>query len=213
MFSPLTFFAELPGTFSYQSSAVYLAKTALVVALINSLVLTLAFYVVVESFSSILTAFTVLFGTLLTPLIAVAANIPPDKVPAAVESFAKSGGLQVGILSAKLGAFLFVGYFGTIVMSTCLQSGIAHGIARLLGCTGSFRATAATYSFGSAAWMLSVIPLVNVLAPIYGFALDIFGIRSAHQVSGAKATLTVAAATAVSAITFIMMLGSNSFCR
>lgn len=204
LFSPRAFFAQFQGPFSFRRSVVYLSQTALVVSLINTLVLTLVFYVVVAFFASILTAFTAIFGTLLTPLIAVVANIPPDKVPGAVESFARNSELQAGIMSARLGAFLFVGFFGTIVMSTCLQAGIAHGIARLLGCAGTFRATAAAYSFGSAAWMLSVIPIVNVFAPIYGAALDIFGMRHVHQLSSARATLTVVMAAAVPTIAFIV---------
>jgi hypothetical protein len=94
LFSPRDFFAQLQfqEPFSYQRSAIHLAKTALVVSLINALVITAIFYVVASSFSAILMAFTVLFGTLLTPLIAVAGNIPPEKVPGAVESFVKSGG-------------------------------------------------------------------------------------------------------------------------
>jgi hypothetical protein len=203
LFSPRAFFAQLQEPFSYRRSAVYLAKTAFVVSLINALALTLIFYVVVAFFASVLTAFTVILGTLLTPLIAVAANIPPDKVPGAVESFARNGAVEVGILSAKLGAYLFVGYFGGIMMSTCLQAGIAYGIARLLGGASSFRATVAAYSFGSAAWMLSVVPVVNVFAPIYGAILDIFGVRHVHRLSTAKTVLAVVTAAAIPVIAFI----------
>ncbi len=204
LFSPRAFFAQLHEPFSYRSSVVYLAKSALIASLINTLALTLIFYVVMASFASIVTAFTVLFGILLTPLIAVAANIPPEKVPAAVESFARNGGLQVGIMSARLGAYLFLGYFGTIMMSTFLQAGIAHGIARLLGSAASFRATATAYSYGSAAWMLSVIPFVNVLTPIYGALLNIFGMRQVHRLSGPKAAFTIAMAATVPVIGFII---------
>lgn len=210
LFSPRAFFAQSQGQLTYRSSVVYLAKTALVASLINTVLLTAIFYVVVASFASILTAFIAIFGTLLTPLIAVAANIAPDKVPGAVESFARNGELQAVMISVKLGAFLLAGYFGTIVISTCLQAGIAHGIARWLGRGGSFRATVAAYSFGSAAWMLSVVPLVNVIAPIYGAALNFFGMRHVHKLSSAQAMFTVALAAAVPAITFMLF---SSCCK
>lgn len=204
LFSPRVFFARSQEQVSYRRSVVYLAKTALIASLINTLILTAVFYIVAASFTSILSAFIVLFGTLFTPLIAVIANIPLDKVPAAVESFARNGELQTGMLSAKLGGFLLVGYCGTIVISTCFQAGIAHGISRLFGGAGSFRSTAAAYSFGSAAWMLSFIPILNVIAPIYGAALNFFGMRQLHQLSGAQATFTVVLAAAVPALTFMM---------
>ncbi|MBY0548409.1 MAG: YIP1 family protein [Candidatus Obscuribacterales bacterium] len=207
LFSPRAFFAESTGKLGYCVSMVYLAKTALIASLINTLLLTTIFYAVVASFASILTAFTAILGTLLTPLIAVAANIPPDKVPGAIESFARNGEFHTIMISVKFGAILLVGYFGTIVISTCLQAGIAHLIARLLGSTGSFRATAAAYSFGSAAWMLSVIPLLNVIAPVYGAALNFYGMRNVHQLSSAQTTLTVGLAVAVPLVTF--MLCSN----
>lgn len=207
LFSPRAFFAQSQGQFSYRHCAVYLAKTAVVASLLNTLIITVVFYVVAAAFTSILTAIIVLFGTLFTPLIAVVANMPLDKVPAAVESFAKNGELQTGILSAKLGVFLLVGYFGAIVISTCIQAGTAHGIARLFGCAGSFRATAVAYSFSSAAWMLSAIPIVNVFAPIYGAALNFFGMRQVHQLSRSQAVFTVALAAALPAMVF-MMCGS-----
>lgn len=211
LFSPRAFFAQLQlqEPFSYRRSLLHLAKTALVVSLLNTLVLTTIFYVIVASFSSILIAATVLFGTLLTPVIAVAGNIPPEKVPGVVESFAKSGGSQVAIFSVKLGVFLFAAYFGTIISSTCLQAGIAHCIARLLGCTGSFRSTAAVYSLGSAAWTLSLIPGVNAFAPIYGAALDIFGMQHGQGLTGAKASLAVAAAAAIPIVAFLLYSSSN----
>lgn len=198
LFSPRTFPAQLAEPFTYRKSVAYLAKTALAASLTYSLGLTVLFYVILASFASILTAFMAIIGTLLTPAIAVVANIPPEKVPAAIESFARSGGLQVAMISVKLGVFLLVGFFAAIMTSTCLQAVIAHGIARLLGCAGSFRATAAAYSFGSAAWMLSVIPVVNLFAPLYATALSVIGMRHAHQLSLAKAAfVTVASAVAI----------------
>lgn len=211
LFSPRAFFAQSQGQLSYRSSVVYLAKTALVTSLINTLLLTAIFYVVVASFASILIAFTAIFGILLTPLIAVAANITPDKVPAAVESFARNAELDAVMISVRLGVFLLVGYFGTIVTSTCLQAGLAHGIARLLGCTGSFRATAAAYSFGSAAWMLSVVPILNVIAPIYGIALNFFGMRQVHELSRTQAMFTVALAATIPTITLMLCSGMCKF--
>ncbi|MGD9679888.1 MAG: YIP1 family protein [Candidatus Obscuribacterales bacterium] len=208
LFSPRSFFAHFPEPSDYRSSVIYLAKTALVVSLINSLVLTAIFYVVVDSFASILTAFMMIFGALLTPLIAVAANIQPDKVPGVIESLARNGGLEVRLLSAKIGAFLFVAYFGTVIISTCIQAGVAHGVARLMGSAHSFRATAAAYSFGSAAWMLSVVPVVSVAMPIYCAVLYIFGMQQAHKLSRAKAILAVlVAAAVVPGIAFLMYCG------
>lgn len=182
---------------------VYLAKTAFVVSLINSLVLTLIFYVIASSLASILGAFIVVFGTLLTPLIAVAENLPPEKVPAAVAAFAKDGSLQVLALSAKLGAIFFIGNFCTIIGSTCAQVGIAHGMARLLGSTASFRATAAAYTFASAAWTLTSIPILNFIAPIYGAVLDVIAMRHLHQLSLGKAITAVAIAAVVPLIVLI----------
>lgn len=210
LFSPRSFFAQLPEPSDYRSSVIYLAKTALVVSLINALVLTAIFYVVVDSFASILTAFMMIFGTLLTPLIAVAANIQPDKVPAAIESLARNGGFEVRLLSAKIGAFLFVGHFCTIFVSTGIQAGVAHGVVRLMGSAHSFRTTAAAYSFGSAAWMLSVVPVVSMAMPIYCAVLYMFGMQHAHQLSRAKAVLTVVVAAAVPLFALVMYCGRSN---
>lgn len=203
LFAPREFFEQLREQSSYRRSVVYLAKTAFIASLINALVLTLMFYLLASAFASILSAFVVVFGILLTPLIAVAANLPPDKVPGAVAAFAKDGGIQVLILSAKLGAFFFVGNFCTIIASTCLVAGIAHAITRLLGSTIGFRATATAYSFASAAWMLSSIPVVNLITPIYGVVLDIIAMRQLHSLSRAKAIAAVAIAAVIPGIGLI----------
>ncbi|MBX9687130.1 MAG: YIP1 family protein [Candidatus Obscuribacterales bacterium] len=197
LFSPRTFFKQLQGPFSYRKSVTYLAKTALVASLVNTILLTLIFYLILASFASILSASTLLFGILLTPLIAVAANIPPEKVPTLLESFARNGGIQVAIMSARFGAFLFLGYFGTITIGTIIQAGIAHGIARLFGSAAGFRVTATIYSYGSAAWMLSVIPIVNLLSSFYAAVLIFFGMRQLHELSGVKAIFALVMAAAV----------------
>ncbi len=204
LLSPRAFFAQLQEPFNFRKSLVYLTKTALIVAAINTLILTTIFFVVFSSFASILSAFTVIAGVLMTPLIAVAANISPDKVPAAIESIARNGELQVAMISARVGAFIFLGYFATIMMSTCIQSVIAHGFARLLGCAGGFRATAAVYSFAGAAWLLSVIPIVNLFTPVYGAVLNAFGIRHVHQLSSARASFAIALSIAVPVIGCIL---------
>ncbi len=205
LFTPREFFEQLREQCSYRRSVVYLAKTALIASLINAFILTLMFYLLASAFASILSAFVVVFGILLTPLIAVAANVPPDKVPGAVAAFAKDGNMQVFILSAKLGAFLFVGNFCTIIASTCLLAGIAHAITRLLGSTVGFRATAAAYSFASAAWALSSIPVVNLITPIYGVVLDIIAIRQLHALSRAKAIAAVAIAAVIPVIALTIL--------
>lgn len=210
LFSPRSFFAQTPEPSDYRSSVIFLAKTALVVSLINALVLTAIFYVVVDSFASILTAFMMIFGTLLTPLIAVAANIGPDKVPGAIEALARNGGFEVRMLAARVGAFLFVAYFGSIIAFTFIQAGVAHGVARLMGSVCSFRATAAVYSFGSAAWMLSIVPVVSLAMPIYCAVLCFFGMQHAHQLSRARAILSVAVAAAVPAIAFVICCGRSN---
>lgn len=211
LFTPRSFFAHLTDLLSsYRTSVVYLAKTALVASLINALVLAVIFYLVVSAFASILTAFMSIFGILLTPLIAVAANIPPDQVPAAIESIARRGDLEVCMLSARFGAFLFVAYFGIIVTATCIQAGVAHGVAHLLGSARSFRETAAAYSFGSAAWLLSVVPVLNAVAPIYCAVLCIFGMQHVHQLSRTRATLTVVVAAAVPVIAFLIYWGVSN---
>ena len=123
--------------------------------------------------------------------------MPPEKVPAAVESFARGGGMQVLILSAKLGGFLLFVNFSSAVASTCLQAGISHLIARLLGSRDTFRATAAAYAYGSAAWMLSIIPIISPLAPIYGAVLDIIAMQRLHQLSLLRAIVAVTTGVAI----------------
>lgn len=189
LFSPRVFFAQTFEAMSYRSSLIYLAKTTLLVSLISALILSIIFYVIVASFTSILSAFVLVFGILITPLLAVAMNIPPEKVPAALESFARNGDLQVATTSIRLAAFLFVAYLGCIFTGTFVQAGIAHGVARLLGSRASFRATVCVYSLGSAAYLLSIIPLVSFCAPFYAAVLIALGLRSAHNLSIPKATL------------------------
>lgn len=167
----------------------------------------LLFYLIASAFASILSAFVVTFGVLLTPLIAVATNLPPDKVPGAVAALAKNGSIELLILSAKLGLFFFIANFCTISVSTVLQALIAHGITRLLGSTKSFRATAASYAFADAAWTLSCIPVVNLITPIYGAILDIIAMRHLHQLSLAKAIGAVATAAIIYVIGLIIILG------
>lgn len=210
LLSPRATFSQIAEPFSYRDSVIYLVKTALLAAMLNALGLSLIFFVVAESFASILSAFIVLFGVLLTPLIAIAAGIPPEKVPSAVESFAASGGAQAALLTVKLAAFLFGGFFCTIISSTALQAGIAHLVARLLGCAGVFRATLAAYSLGSAAWLLCAVPVLNLLAPFYAAVLNIFGMRELQQLSALRATLAVMFALAVSTITLVVFLGLRS---
>lgn len=208
LFSPQTFFRELEEPSNYRSSVAYLAKTVFAATLINTIILTLLFYVILSSFVSIISAFIAIFGIVLTPLISVAANIPPEKVPEAVASYASNGGLQVAMLSARFGAILLLGQFGSIMICTCLQAGFAHAIARLLGSAGSFRATMSAYSFSSAAWMLSVVPIVNLFAPFYCAVLCTSGMRYAHQVSTGKAALATLLAAAIQVIGFIIIISN-----
>lgn len=204
LFAPRVFFEQLRGQDSLRSSVVYLLKTAFAVSLINAVVLAVMFYVLVSAFTSIFSALIVVVGTLLTPLIAVAANMSPEKVPAAVANFAKDGGLLVPIISAKLGVLLFAGQFCTIIASTSIHAGVAHGIARLLGSSRTFSFTAAAYAFSSAAWMLSIIPAVNLIAPVYGAVLDVIAMRLVHQLSIAKATVAVILAVVAPAVVCIL---------
>lgn len=206
IFSPRAFFAKLEEPCSYRHSLVYLAKTALAASFINTLVITTTFYIVASSFASILSAFILIFGVLLTPLIAVAANISPEKVPSLIESFTRIGEVQIAITSARLGVLLLAGFFGTIVTSTCLQAAIAHSIARLLGSNSNFRATASVISYGSAAWMLSTIPFLSVCAPVYAAVLNILGMKSAHKLNTARATFIIAIASAMPVIGAILYL-------
>ena len=208
--SPRATFAQMSAPFSYRDSVVYLVKTALLAAAINALVLSLLFFAVMESFASILSAFIVIFGVLLTPLISVAANISPEKVPAAVESFARNGGVQVALMTVKFASLLFVGFFCVIITSTCLQAGIAHLVARMLGCAFGFRATLAAYSFGGAAWLLCAIPILNLFALIYAIVLNIFAMRQLQQLSFGKAGLAVVVALAVSVIVTLILVGVRS---
>ncbi|MBX9573488.1 MAG: YIP1 family protein [Candidatus Obscuribacterales bacterium] len=205
MFTPQAFFKQLRGQYCYRDSMLYLAKTSFVVSAVNALLVTLVFYVLASSFVSILSTFMVIVGTLLTPLIAVAANLPPEKVPGAVAALAKDGGTQVLILSAKLLILFFISNCCTIIASTCLLAGISHGITRLLGGPGSFRATAASYAFASAAWTLSSIPVVNLLAPIYGAVLDIIAMRELHEISRAKAITAVTISALIPLIALILL--------
>lgn len=147
----------------------------------------------------------VIVGTLLTPLIAVAANLPPEKVPGAVAAIAKDGGIQVIILTAKLGVLFFVGNSCTIIASRCLLAGIAHGIIRLLGSTRSFRTTAASYAYASAAWTLSTIPIVNLLSPVYGAVLDVIAMRRLHESTYTRAISAVAIAAVIPVIALILV--------
>ena len=89
LLSPVSFFAQWPGNVSFKTSSLYLVKTALITALLHALVWAVIFYVIAACFLSVMSAFVAIFGVLLTPVIAVAANIPPDKVVDHVSQFAK----------------------------------------------------------------------------------------------------------------------------
>lgn len=203
VFHPKTFLAARPEPFSFRASAAFLVKIALAVSLINALLFTAIFYVVTASFIDVVNAFIAIFGTLLTPLIAVAANIPPETVPQAVAAMAKNGGAGVSVFAAKLGAVLFAGNFVVIVLGTTVQTGIAHVVTRLLGGSGSFRATASAYCLGSVAFVLTVVPLVNLITPLYAGLLYMFGVRQWHQLSTPKATVVVFTAASVPLIALL----------
>lgn len=210
LFSPRAFFSHLSAPLSYRVSLIYLAKTSLLTSSLITLLVTVSFFVVMECFASMLAAFAAIFGVLFSPLISIAANIPLEQVPAAITSFANNGSAQVGLMAIRLGAFLLPACFLAIVMSTFVQAGISHGVARLLGSVASFKATVAAYSFASAAWVLSVVPIVNVIAPLYGAYLNAAGMRSLHGLSTVKAIFAIILAISFSIICTLVIIGGKT---
>jgi hypothetical protein len=204
LFGPTLFFSNLPPAVGYQTTALYLGKTALVISLVHAIVISAVFYCVVTSFASILAAFIAIFGVLLTPVIAVAGNIPPEQVPAAIAEFSKGGGTQILALTAKLGLFIFLSLFMLTFIGTAALGSIAYAGARALGGKGSAADTASACAYGSAAWLLTLVPVVNAFAPIYTATLGFVGIKSVHKLSTIKALAVVAFAALVPTIAIVI---------
>jgi hypothetical protein len=94
--------------------------------------------------------------------------------------FSISAALATAIMTPILGIiFLFIG------------AAIFYAIYKVLGGTGSYEGTVRFISYASAPMVLSWIPLIGLIAGIYGIYLYIVGGMSVHNVSMGKSAIAV----------------------
>lgn len=210
LFSPRAFFSHLSAPLNYRESLIYLAKTAALTSLVATLAVSVLSFIVFGLFASLLAAFSMILGILFAPLISIAANIPLERVPTELASFANNSWLQALLMSVRLAAHILPRCFLAIVLSTFLQAGISHGVARILGSKGSFSATVTAYCLGSAVWLISVVPILNIIFPLYGAYLNVAGMRSLHGLSTAKAVFAIILAISFSIICTLVIIGGKT---
>ena len=106
--------------------------------------------------------------------------------------------------------FGLAGSFGSLILNTILAPiyvivalGIVSGIYHLLvllfvrPSNAGFEATFRVVSYVQALQLISWIPIVNIIAGIYGIVLSVLGIREVHSTTTGKAALVVLIPVAV----------------
>ena len=108
-----------------------------------------------------------------------------------------------------------VGFIVTLILSPIytavallIGAGIYHLLVLLLVRPGNagFEATFRVVCYVAAIQLVSWIPIVNIIAGIYGIVLSIFGIREVHSTTTGKALLVVLIPVAV-ILLLVLLLG------
>lgn len=135
-----------------------------------------------------------------------------------------------GVLGGILG-FLFslaflgdpdvgiVGVFGNLILgivfapvvaaiTLAVVSGILYLLVLLLvrPSNAGFEATLRVVSYSFVYWLVSWIPIINIVAPIYGIVLAIFGIREIHATTTGKAAAVVLIPVVVGILLIVLLV-------
>jgi hypothetical protein len=135
-------------------------------------------------------------------------------------TFAAVSYIIYGILSAIIsGMFGARGFGFSFVLATAIGTpifgiiflfivaAISNFIYNMLGGTGSYEGTLRFMSYASAPMVLSWIPLLGLIAGIYGLYLNIVGGTYVHNVSMGKSAIAVLLPAILIVIVFIVIAG------
>jgi hypothetical protein len=114
-------------------------------------------------------------------------------------------GIGLTIITLGVGFLAIIFAPVAVTISIFLAALLLLVCAKIVGGTGSYEATMRVVSYSNVVNILGWIPVISILASIYGLVLTVIGMKEIHKLTWAKAIVAVLIAIAIVFIIVVLL--------